>query len=352
MSEHNMRSDPRSRRCARFARRARDLRPAAWAVHTVLHEMWERFTFYGMRAILILFMVEPCLRRRAGDQRPHRKLHLRAVPGARLPDPLLGGYIADRLVGQQRAVLAGGILITIGNATLISGNAQVFRGLLINVFGIGLLKPNVSAVVAQLYPEGTRGADAGFSIFYMGINTGAFFGSWLVPLAAHAYGWHMGFGLPAIGMLLGGSAISVGHANTCAIAAPAWRRMRNQARGCRRAVGRSRARRGGIGSDRRRQIDPNAISIACSWLIGLLAFGYFAYLLFFAGLTPQERQRVYVLIALFIGCAIFFAGYEQMGASFNLFAQRYTERHVLGSEIPAGVLQAVNPFFIIVPSHP
>jgi POT family proton-dependent oligopeptide transporter len=96
------------------------------------------------------------------------------------------------------------------------------------------------------------------------------------------------------------------------------------------------------------RLDAPAISMATSWLIGVLAFAYFTYLLFFAGLNREERNRAYVLIALFVGCAIFFAGYEQMGASFNLFAQRYTNRNLLGWEVPAGVLQAVNPLLIIV----
>jgi POT family proton-dependent oligopeptide transporter len=95
-------------------------------------------------------------------------------------------------------------------------------------------------------------------------------------------------------------------------------------------------------------LNANAIATGASYLIGLLAFAYFTYLLFYAGLTREERNRGWVLVALFVGCAIFFAGYEQMGASFNLFAQRYTDRHLFGSEIPAGVLQAVNPVFIII----
>src|SRR6185369_9580586 len=115
---------------------------------------------------------------------------------------LLGGYIADRLIGQQRAVLTGGVLIMIGNATLISGTAQVFfLGLLINVFGVGLLKPNISAIVAQLYPEGGSRRDAGFSIFYMGINTGALLGSTIVPLLAGTENWLLGFGASACFML-------------------------------------------------------------------------------------------------------------------------------------------------------
>jgi proton-dependent oligopeptide transporter, POT family len=129
-------------------------------------EMWERFTYYGMRAMLILFMVDAVSHGGLGiDDRTASSIYGLYLACGYLVS-LLGGYIADRLIGQQRAVLAGGVLIMIGNATLISGTAQVFfLGLLINVFGIGLLKPNVSAIVAQLYPEGGSRRDAGFSIF-------------------------------------------------------------------------------------------------------------------------------------------------------------------------------------------
>src|SRR3981081_1268617 len=167
-------------------------------------EMWERFTYYGMRAMLILFMGDATSDGGLGiDDRTASSIYgLYLACGYLLA--LLGGYIADRLIGQQRAVLAGGVLIMIGNATLISGSAQVFfLGLLINVFGIGLLKPNISAIVAQLYPEGGSRRDAGFLIFYMGISLGSFLGSWAVPACAYKYGWHWGFSLPAVGMLLG-----------------------------------------------------------------------------------------------------------------------------------------------------
>jgi proton-dependent oligopeptide transporter, POT family len=314
-----------------------------------LTEMWERFTYYGMRAMLILFMVDAVSHGGLGiDDRTASSIYgLYLAVGYLLS--LLGGYIADRLIGQQRAVLMGGTLIMIGNATLISGTAQVFfLGLLINVFGVGLLKPNISAIVAQLYPEGGSRRDAGFSIFYMGINLGSFFGSWLVPLFAFRYGWHLGFALPAVGMLLGLAQFlaSRRYLGTCGLAlAP------DAKRGTwlpivlflvAILVVAALAVSGTI------SLDANAIAVACSWLIIVLAVAYFTYLLFFAGLSGVEIHRVYVLIALFAGCAIFFAGYEQMGASFNLFAQRYTERHIFGYEVPAGVLQAVNPFMIIV----
>lgn len=312
-------------------------------------EMWERFTYYGMRAMLILFMVDALSHGGLGiDDRTASSIYgLYLACGYLMA--LLGGYIADRLIGQQRAVLAGGVLIMIGNATLISGTAQIFFiGLMINILGIGLLKPNISAIVAQLFPEGGSRRDAGFSVFYMGINTGSFFGSWLVPLFAYKFGWHWGFALPAVGMAFG---------------LLQFLKMRHHLgnRGLDLAPD---AKRGSwtpivvflvalltvaaLAATGIIQLNANAIATAASWLIAILAAAYFVYLIFFAGLTGEERNRAYVLIALFIGCAIFFAGYEQMGASFNLFAQRYTDRHLFGFEIPAGVLQAVNPFLIIV----
>jgi POT family proton-dependent oligopeptide transporter len=311
--------------------------------------MWERFTFYGMRAMLILFMVDAVSHGGLGiDDHTANSIYGLYLAGGYLMS-LFGGYVADRLVGQQRAVIAGGLLIMLGNGLLISGKPQIFfLGLLMNVFGIGLLKPNVSAIVAQLYPEGGSRRDAAFSIFYMGINIGSFFGSWLVPLTAQLYGWHVGFVLPAAGMLLGLTQFF-------------WTRRYLHNAGATLAAD---AQRGSwlpvvvilaavvvivtLSLTGTLTLDPNAIGTACSWAIGVLAAAYFVYLLFFAGLTPLERRRVYVLIALFVGCAVFFAGYEQMGASFNLFAQRYTDRHIFGHEVAAGVLQAVNPFFVIV----
>jgi proton-dependent oligopeptide transporter, POT family len=211
-----------------------------------------------------------------------------------------------------------------------------------------VLKPNISAIVAQLYPEGGSRRDAGFSIFYMGINTGSFLGSELVPIAAKAFGWHTGFALPAIGMLLGLVQFFATryYLGVCGLERP------------------DEARRGswlpvvvlavliavvtGLALQGSLQIDANAIATAATWLMVILAVAYFGYLVLFAGLEGAERRRVYVMVALFVGSAMFWAGYEQMGASFNLFADRYTDRIVFGYEIPAGVLQGVNPALIII----
>jgi POT family proton-dependent oligopeptide transporter len=314
-----------------------------------LTEMWERFSFYGARAMLVLFMTAVVSSGGLGlADKTATSIYGLYLGGSYLTG-LAGGWIADRLIGQQRAVTAGGIFIMIGNAMLASGSAQVFfLGLLVTTFGVGLLKPNVSAIVAQLYPEGGSRRDAGFSIFYMGINIGSVGGSYLVPLFANSFGWHPGFALPAIGMLFG------------VVQFLATRHFLG-GHGRERPAGATRgswvpvivlvaaivalavlALTGAV------QIDPIAVGAGATWALVALALGYFAYLGFFAGLQGAERRRVLVMIALFFGSAMFWAGYEQMGASFNLFAQRYTERHLLGLEIPAGTLQGVNPTFIII----
>jgi proton-dependent oligopeptide transporter, POT family len=314
-----------------------------------LTEMWERFSYYGARAILILFMTAGAAKGGLGlSDKTASSVYGLYLAGGYFSG-LFGGWISDRLIGQQRAVVAGGVFIMTGNGLMAAGSELLFFvGLLVAMLGVGLLKPNISAIVAQLYPEGGSRRDAGFSIFYMGINTGSFLGSELVPIAAKAFGWHTGFALPAIGMLLGLVQFFATryYLGVCGLERP------------------DEARRGswlpvvvlavliavvtGLALQGSLQIDANAIATAGTWLMVILAVAYFGYLVLFAGLEGAERRRVYVMVALFVGSAMFWAGYEQMGASFNLFADRYTDRIVFGYEIPAGVLQGVNPALIII----
>ena len=284
-----------------------------------LTEMWERFTYYGIQAILILFMVAAVSRGGLGlDDRTSSSI-FGLFLGSTYLLGLFGGWIADRLLGAQRAVISGGILIAAGSILLAIGNHAIFfLGLLVNAMGVGLLKPNVSAIVASLYPEGGARRDAGFSIFYMGINSGALLGSFFVPLCAAAFGWRVGFALPALFMTLGVAQFLAAVALIVILALT------------------------GIVT-----LDAAVLVRAASWGYGLLALAYFVYLLFFAGLTAVERKRALVMVALFVASAIFWAGYFQQGGSFNLFAERYTDRHIFGWDMPAGVLQAVNPFFVI-----
>ncbi len=313
-----------------------------------LTEMWERFTYYGIQAVLILFMVAAVSKGGLGlDDRTSSSI-FGLFLGSTYLLGLLGGWIADRLLGAQRAVIAGGVLIAAGSALLALGSQGVFFiGLVVNAMGVGLLKPNVSAIVASLYPEGGARRDAGFSIFYMGINIGAALGSFFVPLAAAAFGWRVGFGLPALFMALG-------------VAQFLWTRSYLGAAGLRPAHERRASWTGVVvflgavallvllAVTGHLRLDAAVLAVAASWGYAVLAVAYFVYLLFFAGLTPEERRRALLMAALFIASVTFWAGYYQQGGSFNLFAERYTDRHVLGWDMPAGVLQAVNPSFVIV----
>jgi proton-dependent oligopeptide transporter, POT family len=319
-----------------------------------LTEMWERFTYYGMRAILVLFLVGAVEGGGLGlDDRTASAIYGLYISGTYLLS-LYGGWIADRLIGAQRAVWWGGILIMIGNALLCFGSNQLFfLGIVAIAFGVGLLKPNISAIVAQLYPEGGSRRDAGFSIFYMGINAGALIGSTMVPWLAQEYGWRAGFAAPAVGMLLGliffqflkvylgtagvepGSSQENPSANrrvwTVVIVLTAA------------VVGFCVAAILGYV-----HVDPVGLLKGSFWLMLAFTVGYFSYLLFFAGLDLAERKRVLVMIALFAACATFWAGFEQTGASLTLFAERYTDRSFFGWEMPAGMFQNINPTFVIV----
>lgn len=312
-----------------------------------LTEMWERFTYYGIQSILILFMVAASGRGGLGfgDQSANATVGL--YFGGTYLLSLLGGWVADRLIGGQLAVAAGGVLITAGNALLTAGGTRVFfLGLICNVLGVGLLKPNASATVGELYPEGGSRRDAGFSIFYMGVNIGSLLGPMFVPVVAQHYGWHAGFALPALGMLFGvAQFLATRRYLGSAGAAPASIRPRSWLAlwvivaviGVLTALTLSGA------------ITVNAVALAAqvSWAVGILMAAYLLYMALFGGLTRAERGRVFAMMALFAASTLFWMAYMQMFGSFTLFAQRYTDLDILGWSMPAGDMQTVNPIFII-----
>jgi len=313
-----------------------------------LTEMWERFTYYGMRAVLILFMVAAVSKGGLGlDDRTASAVYGMYVGGTYLFG-LFGGWVADRLLGAQRSVACGAVLIIVGNLMLALGSAAVFFvGLLVITIGVGLLKPNASAMVAALYPEGGSRRDAGFSFFYMGINLGALIGPLLVAPFADRFGWRWGFALPALGMTLGVAQFlwTRHYLGQAGVALPGVRRRSWTpvvVLGAALALVIFLTLSGVL------RLDAVTLAASASWAMLALGVGYFVYLLLFAGLTAVERNRVLVMVALVAASVTFWAGYEQTGASMNLFAERYTDRHVFGWNMPAGVLQAVNPLFIIL----
>src|SRR5437016_534766 len=166
-------------------------------------EMWERFSYYGMRALLVLFMVDSVKGGMALTDQTATAiygLYTAAVYLACVP----GGWLADRVLGARRAIWYGGLIIALGHFTLaIPATKSFYLGLILVVLGTGSLKPNISAVVGDLYPEGGARRDAGFSIFYMGINSGAVLGQTVTGLLGEKFGWHFGFGAAGVGMLIG-----------------------------------------------------------------------------------------------------------------------------------------------------
>jgi proton-dependent oligopeptide transporter, POT family len=316
-------------------------------------EMWERFTYYGMRAVLVLFLVAAVSSGGFGiDDRTATAIYGLYTAGVYLA-ALPGGWIADRLIGAQRAVLAGGLAITLGNTLLaVSTSPRGFYiGLFVIVLGVGLLKPNVSAIVADLYPEGGARLDSGFTLFYIGINVGGLLGPLVTGWAQIYFGLRAGFAAAALFMAVGvlqfyltrrhlGAAGA--YTGSAAGRAKEWRYLWV-------AVGLSALLLAAVSFG---WIPVNAVGLAqvATYMIAGMAALYFLYYFVAAGLTAEERRRGVVLVVLFAGCTLFFSGYEQAGSSLNLFAQRYTDRTLawLHFTIPAGWFQSLSSAFIIL----
>lgn len=314
-------------------------------------EMWERFSYYGMRALLVLFMVDTTARGGLGFSDEVATaiygLYTAGVYLAALP----GGWIADRLLGGQRAVWAGGCLIAAGHFTLaVPRVAPFFAGLLLVVLGTGLLKPNISTLVGQLYPEGGARRDAGFTLFYLGINLGAAAGPLVCSLLGEKLNWHYGFAAAGVGMVAGlvQFRLTRHHLGTAGLVAPhrpaaprrAWGVV---AAGLILVVGVALLALTG-----RIQLDPVWLAGRATAVIVGLAVAYFAWVLLWVRLEPVEKRRLLVVLILFLAAALFWSGYEQAGSSLNLFAERYTDRVVGGFEIPAGWFQSLPAVFVIL----
>jgi proton-dependent oligopeptide transporter, POT family len=315
-------------------------------------EMWERFSYYGMRALLILFMTTNSSSGGLGFGVAKAGviygMYTAMVYLAGLP----GGWIADRILGLRRAVMYGGILIALGHYSLVlRGIAPFYVGLLLVAAGTGLLKPNISAILGELYPRDDARCDAGFSILYMGINLGSF----LAPLACGYLGqsvnWHLGFGLAALGMTFGLVQFSWGLRHLgCAGLGPTDIRDSRVARrelviatvtiACILATAVLLANR------RTFQVNAENVSAAAGVVIFALAVALCAWLILAPRWTKRERRRLFVVVVLFIS-ALFWSIFEQAGSSLNLFAERSTNKRIWGFSFPASWLQAMNPLFII-----
>ena len=318
-------------------------------------EMWERFSYYGMRGLLLLFMVAPIENGGFGMDTVTggaiyglytAMVYLLALPG---------GWIADRIIGQQQAVFVGGVIIAAGHFSMaIPSPIGFYTGLILIVIGTGLLKPNVSAIVGDLYPEGGARRDAGFSIFYMGINVGAFAGPLVCGFLGESINWHLGFSAAGIGMVFGLIQYQLGRktladAGTLKNKAPEeiQRDMTTLYKGIAGVVAiivaATMLHMLGIVT-----LSLSGVAQTTGVVIVALAIVYFAYVLIFGGLDAQQKKRIVVIFFLFVGAALFWSGFEQAGSSMNLFAERLTDRVIAGWLMPASWLQSVNAMFIVI----
>jgi len=268
-------------------------------------EMWERFSYYGMRAFLILYMVAPVASGGLELTDVRAASIYGTYTGSAWAATILGGLIADRLIGPFRTVLIGGILITTGHFTLAFKSLPAFyAGLTFIALGTGLLKPNVSTLVGSLYREGDTRRDAGFSVFYMGINLGAFLGPIIAGYLAQRVGWHIGFACAGVGMALGLVVYVFGRPWLMA----SLERLKHD---------RAAAPAG-----------PQATASTSG------------------GFTPTEWKRMAAIVILFLAASLFWGAYEQAGSTLNLFADRYTRLELFGFAFPSSWFVSAQAIFV------
>jgi proton-dependent oligopeptide transporter, POT family len=307
-------------------------------------EMWERFSYYGMRALLILYMTKAGTSGGLGfDEKTAGSIY-GAYAGSIYLMSIPGGWIADNVLGTRRAVLIGGVIIALGHYSMaVPTTYTFFMGLVLIVLGTGLLKPNASTIVGELYSPEDQRRDAGFSIFYMGINIGALIAPLVCGYLGEKINWHLGFGAAGVGMTLGLIQYVLGHKHLSHVGAPPMQ------------ISTEMKRKGALGV-----LFMAAISVA----VGVLFFGpeivvenkmwimlgslvIFLSWMFLAFLKPEEKKPVAVIVIVILFSIIFWACYEQAGSSFTLFADRFTDRQVFGFEYPAGWFQTYAPLFVI-----
>ncbi len=320
-------------------------------------EMWERFSYYGMRALLILFMTAAPAAGGLGFDTATAGavygLYTSMVYMVTLP----GGWIADRLIGQRRAVLYGAIIIASGHFSMAFPSLTTFYlGLVLIVIGTGLLKGNISVLVGQLYPPGDNRRDAGFSIYYMGINTGAFLAPLICGFLGQRVNWHLGFAAAGVGMVfgiiqyvlgarhLGNVGLDPTPASSPAAAATLWQRtMLWGGISLVACVAFGLALYAGV-----LPITPTQIADAAGYLLLVTTIVFFGWLFFGGDWTPVERKRLYVIGVFFLAAALFWSEFEQAGSTLNLFADRSTRTSILGWNFPSSWFQSFNALFIIL----
>ncbi|WP_100655942.1 peptide MFS transporter [Alteromonas flava] len=316
-------------------------------------EMWERMSYYGMRALLVLFMTaslqEEGLAFTVATATAIYGLYTGAVYFMGLP----GGWLADRLLGGQKAVWYGGIIIMSGHIVLAIPSTQTFFiGLILVVLGTGLLKPNIGAMVGMLYSDEDKRRDSGYTLYYMGINIGSVIGYIVCGYLATNWGYHYAFGAAAVGMAIGLVQYKLTQPKLeGAAATPTVDLSPNAQRLSWMVI---------VGflialalvtfmvSSGALVIDAVALAKYVAVFFTLVFLAYYAAIFFFGNLDGNEKRKLGALFLVCIASICFWAGFEQAGSSLNLFGRDYTDRMLGSFEIPPAWFQSANSFFIII----
>jgi POT family proton-dependent oligopeptide transporter len=315
-----------------------------------LTEYWERFSYYGMRALLILFMTASLERGGLGFDVVKAGAIYGIYVGMAYLVTLPGGWIADRLMGQRKAVLYGGLVIAAGNFALaIPLTLTFYLGLGLIVIGTGLLKPNVSTMVGQLYGQDHSRRDAGFSIFYMGINLGALVSPLVCSYLGEKINWHLGFAVAGVGMTAGIIQYYAGWKHLAGVGAPpqdtfsAKRRLRISLGLALLLI----LLAVGLGLTGVFKITATGLSKSLGLMLFIIVVVTFSWLFSMKGWTPLERKRLEAVLVFFFASALFWSLFEQAGSTLNLFAELNTNRSLFGG-FPAGWFQSEEPMFVIL----
>jgi len=317
-------------------------------------EMWERFSYYGIRALLILFMTATAAHGGLGFPTSKAGSVYGLFTSMNLLCSLPGGWLADRIMGQRRTVLWGGICIAAGNYTIAVPNLTAFYlGLALIIVGTGMLKPNVSTLVGALYTEHDARRDGGFSIFYMGINLGAMLAPLVCGYLGENINWHYGFFAAGVGMtlgliqyVLGGKYLGRAGLTAEGTKADATLFRRVLAGAAVIVLAGVAVTMSGL-----MEISADAISNAFGLILAAICVLFFVWLLNAKGYTPVEKKRFRAILVLFIASTLFWSAFEQAGSTLNLFADRNTNLHAwdfpLWGAFRASYFQSFNSIFII-----
>ncbi|WP_432889729.1 peptide MFS transporter [Kribbella sp. CA-245084] len=312
-------------------------------------ELWERFSFYGMQGILLIYLYYPADRGGLGIDEATATSIVGAYGGLVYLSTILGAWLADRLLGPERTLFYAAVVVMAGHIALalIPGMAGVAVGLVLIAVGSGGVKANATSLVGTLYSEDDDRRDAGFSLFYLGINLGAFAGPLLTGLLQKNVGFHYGFGLAAVGMFLGLVQYGAGR-----------HRLSDEARRVPNPLTADALRRVGVGAAVALVVVVGILisgilpaaryALAVAVISALAAIAYFVIILGSGRLTEVERSRVLAFIPLFIASAAFWSLYQQQFTVVTVYSDQRLDRNIFGWEMPVSFVQSINPVMIII----